>query len=103
MHALFAMPIDASRSAFMWWASRVAALDASTLATVGFWIGAGSFLMHYLGDIITSGGLQPLLPFSAFEVRISPLSYDNPAANSGLFALGVLASIAGILQTIGVV
>lgn len=49
MHALFAMPIDASRSTFMWWASRVAALNASTLATVGFWIGAGSFLMHYLG------------------------------------------------------
>lgn len=106
MHALFAMPIDASRSTFMWWASRVAALDASTLATVGFWIGAGSFLMHYLGDIITTGGLQPLLPFSPFKVRISPLSYDNPAANSGVFALGVLAvlaSIAGILQTIGVV
>lgn len=56
MHALFAMPIGASRSTFMWWASRVAALDASTLATVGFWIGAGSFLMHYLGDIITTGG-----------------------------------------------
>lgn len=101
VEALVTTPVSASGGGLSWWAARVAALDAPTLAAAGMWIGAGAIVVHLLGDVITTGGLQPLLPFSRWKLRRSPLSYDNRVANNGLFVLGALAVVASIASLFG--
>lgn len=98
---LFTEPVSASGGGLAWWAARVAALDAPTLAAAGMWIGAGAIVVHLLGDVITKGGLQPLLPFSRWNLRCSPLAYDNRVANNGLFVLGALAVVASLASLFG--
>lgn len=102
--ARFTTSVSAGDGGLSWWAARLVALDASTLGAAGMVIGAGAIVVHLLGDVITKGGLQPLLPFSRWSLQFSPLSYDNRIANNGLFALGVFAAIASlvdVLRTIG--
>lgn len=99
--AVITEPVSASAGGLSWWIARVVALDASTLAAAGMWIGAGAIVVHLLGDVITTGGLQPLLPFSRWKLRFSPLAYDNRVANNGLFVLGALAVIASLASLFG--
>lgn len=74
-----------------WVTVRLAALDPPTLAAVGWCVGSGGILLHLAGDIITRGGLQPLLPFWKHEVVLSPVTSDSPGANRLLYVLGWLA------------
>ncbi len=99
--ALFTTSASAGGSGLSWWAARLVALDASTLGAAGMWIGAAAIVVHLLGDVITKGGLQPLLPFSRWKLRFSPLSYDNRIAKNGLFAFGALAVIASLASVVG--
>lgn len=102
--ALFTTSVSAGDGGLSWWAARLVTFDASTLGAAGMVIGAGAIVIHLLGDVITKGGLQPLLPFSRWYLQFSPLSYDNRITNNGLFALGVLAAVASlvsVLRTIG--
>lgn len=101
LHALFAMPIDATQSTFMWWAARIAALDASTLAVVGFWVGVCGILVHLLGDMITPMGLKLLLPFSRREFFGGPIPAESPTANTVLYALGWIVLLAALASLLG--
>jgi membrane-bound metal-dependent hydrolase YbcI (DUF457 family) len=83
-----------------WTARHFAVLDAASLALIGFCVGAGGIVLHLLGDVITTSGIQPLLPFSRWNVSLSPLRAANPVANNGLWVLGVLAIVAvGVMKT----
>lgn len=84
-----------------WTATHFAVLDPASLALIGFCVGAGGIVLHLLGDVITVSGIQPLLPFSRWNVSLSPLRAANTFVNSGLFALGVLAIVAvGVVLTL---
>jgi membrane-bound metal-dependent hydrolase YbcI (DUF457 family) len=63
----------------------------SAFAMFGFAVGAGGVLAHLLGDVITDMGIKPFLPLSRWQLSLSPLRADSPAANSSLFFLGILA------------
>lgn len=98
---LFVTPITAGQSPAMWLVARFAALDASTLSTVGFWIGVGGILLHLLGDIITPAGFQPFLPLSRWEYSGGPIPSKSPAANTGLYLLGWIALLAALGSLLG--
>jgi inner membrane protein len=80
-----------------WTATHFAVLDAASLVLVGFWVGAGGICLHLLGDVITTSGIQPLVPFSRWTLNPSPLRAANPLVNRGLFVLGVVATVAVVL------
>lgn len=94
-------PTSTGGGVLSWWVARFVALDAPTLAAAGMWIGIGAIVIHLLGDVITKGGLQPLLPFSRWKLRFSPLAYDNRVANNGLFILGALAVATSLASIFG--
>lgn len=72
---------------------RLTALGPPTLAAVGWCIGAGGIVLHLAGDIITTDGLQPLLPFWKHKASPLPLPSDSPGANRLLYVLGWLAML----------
>jgi inner membrane protein len=76
-----------------WTTTHFAVLDAASLALLGFCVGTGGIVLHLLGDVITVSGIQPLLPFSRWNVSLSPLRAANPVVNRGLLVLGVLAIV----------
>lgn len=67
------------------------AIDRSAVALFGGTIGGYGILVHLLGDIITTRGIQPFLPLSHRRVALSPLRAENVTVNEGLFVGGVLA------------
>jgi inner membrane protein len=66
-------------------------INRHAIALVGGAIGVAGILVHLLGDIITTRGIQPLLPLSHRRVALSPLRAKNPTVNEGLFVGGGLA------------
>ncbi|MFC6965115.1 hypothetical protein ACFQL7_27585 [Halocatena marina] len=60
-----------------------------------------SRILYLTGDIITRGGIQPLLPFSKCEVALTPMCAKNRVANALFFALGWLAIAWVALSVIG--
>ena len=72
--------------------SQLQAPNQQAVASVGFTIGAGGILIHLLGDVITDAGIQPLLPLSKWRVSLSSLRANSTLANTGLFAIGALAT-----------
>lgn len=86
-----------------WGVTRLAALDAPTLAQTGFLVGFGGIVLHLLGDIITVAGIRPFLPFSRRQISLSGLRANNSLVNGGLFVGGVLAILGvGALVTLPV-
>jgi membrane-bound metal-dependent hydrolase YbcI (DUF457 family) len=81
-----------------WIVSQLQGLDRQTIAGVGFVIGAGGILVHLLGDVLTVSGIRPFLPFSDWKLSVSPLHAKSTLANTGFFAVGVLA-VAVVLAT----
>jgi membrane-bound metal-dependent hydrolase YbcI (DUF457 family) len=81
-----------------WIVSQLQGLDRQTIAGVGFLIGAGGILVHLLGDVLTVSGIRPFLPFSDWKLSVSPLHAKSTLANTGFFAVGVLA-VAVVLAT----
>lgn len=65
--------------------------DRWSIALFGFLVGVYGIVVHLLGDIITTNGIRPFLPFSSYQISLSPLLADSPTANEGLFFIGVLA------------
>lgn len=65
-------------------------IDRWSVALFGFCVGVYGITVHLLGDIITTTGIQPFLPFSRWRISISPLRASNPVANTGMFMIGVL-------------
>jgi membrane-bound metal-dependent hydrolase YbcI (DUF457 family) len=57
----------------------------------GFVIGVYGVVAHLLGDVITTQGIRPFLPFSRWQLSLSPLRADSPTANSALFGAGMVA------------
>lgn len=62
-----------------------------SFALFGFTIGAYGMVAHLLGDVITTRGVRPFLPFSRWRLSLSPLRADSQAANSALFGAGMVA------------
>lgn len=77
-----------------WTATHLAVLDAGSLSLIGFCVGAGGIVLHLLGDVITVSGIQPLLPFSRWKLKFSPIRAGDPLVNNLLFVLGVVAIVA---------
>jgi membrane-bound metal-dependent hydrolase YbcI (DUF457 family) len=75
-------------------------VDRRGFAMFGFAVGAGGILVHLLGDMITTEGIKPFLPVSGWRLSLSSLRADSPAANSGLFGLGVLAIAVVLVATV---
>lgn len=74
------------------------------LRTVGFALGAFTVCAHVCGDALTPMGVRPFAPLwrGRFTARLARGS--SPAANLGLFALGVVLTAAAYLQaTVGLV
>lgn len=65
-------------------------IDRYAVALTGSAIGVYAILVHLLGDIMTTRGIRPFLPFSHRRIAPSPLRASNPTVNEGLFILGVL-------------
>ncbi|WP_433631039.1 metal-dependent hydrolase [Halomicrococcus sp. NG-SE-24] len=84
--------IDATSIAIV--IDQLAALDPSTLTFAGFAVGVGGICVHLAGDIITTSGIKPLLPFSRQRVSLSGLRADSMLANSVLFLAGTVAMAA---------
>lgn len=82
--------------------SRIAFLNAPPFAAIGFAIGAGGMVVHYLGDIITRGGLQPFLPVSHRKYALTRMYAKNRIANTGFFILGVLTLMVSLASVYGV-
>lgn len=73
-------------------------LDPATLSGVGFAVGAGGICVHLAGDIITTSGIQPFLPFSHQRISLSGLRADSTIANTIFLLLGITAiAIVGFL------
>lgn len=72
-------------------------IDRWAAASVGFAVGAGGIIIHLLGDIITSAGVRPLLPFSQWHPSLTSIRTDNTAVNEGLFTVGTLTLIVAIV------
>ncbi|WP_433634408.1 metal-dependent hydrolase [Halomicrococcus sp. NG-SE-24] len=70
---------------------QLAALDPATLTFAGFAVGVGGICVHLAGDIITTSGIKPFLPFSRRRVSLSGLHADSTLANSVLFLAGTVA------------
>ena len=62
-----------------------------SFALFGFMIGAYGVIAHLLGDVITTQGIRPFLPFSRWKLSLSPLRADSQTANSALFGAGMVA------------
>lgn len=62
-----------------------------SFALFGFTIGAYGMIAHLLGDVITTRGVRPFLPFSRWRLSLSPLRADSQTANSALFGAGMVA------------
>jgi membrane-bound metal-dependent hydrolase YbcI (DUF457 family) len=75
-------------------------VDRLGFATFGFTVGAGGVLVHLLGDVITTQGINPFLPLSRWQLSLSPLRADSPTANSGLFFVGVAAVVVVLGATV---
>jgi membrane-bound metal-dependent hydrolase YbcI (DUF457 family) len=65
--------------------------DRWSVALFGFLAGVYGIVVHLLGDVITTNGIRPFLPFSSYQLSLSPLRAANPTVNEGLFLLGILA------------
>ena len=84
-----------------WTGSQLQSLDRQTVAGYGFIIGAGGILVHLLGDVLTVSGIRLFLPFSSRRISLSSLHANNPLANTGLFACGVVAIAVVLSLTVG--
>jgi membrane-bound metal-dependent hydrolase YbcI (DUF457 family) len=71
-----------------------------TFAVYGLFVGGYGVFVHLLGDVITTRGIKPFLPISGWQLSLTPLRADSPAANSGLFGLGVLAIAVVLVATV---
>ncbi|HET7324411.1 MAG TPA: metal-dependent hydrolase, partial [Halococcus sp.] len=92
-------PVGIFAGVFDWLSVRVRGLAGPALAKFGFAVGVFGILVHLLGDVITVSGIRPLLPLSHRQISLSGLHADSPSANSGLFALGVLAITVVLFMT----
>jgi membrane-bound metal-dependent hydrolase YbcI (DUF457 family) len=72
-------------------------INRQSAALFGFCVGVYGIIVHLLGDMITTTGIQPFLPFSQWRISISPLRASSPTANTGLFMLGMLTLGGAIL------
>ena len=71
-----------------------------SFALFGFTIGAYGIIAHLLGDVITTQGIRPFLPFSRWKLSLSPLRADSPTANSALFGAGMVAIAVVVALTV---
>ncbi|HET7323324.1 MAG TPA: metal-dependent hydrolase [Halococcus sp.] len=71
-----------------------------TFAAYGLFVGAYGIFSHLLGDVITTRGIAPFLPFSRWRLSLSSLRADSPVANSSLFFLGVFAVVVAVVMTV---
>ncbi|GAA0464707.1 metal-dependent hydrolase (plasmid) [Halococcus dombrowskii] len=71
-----------------------------SFALFGFVIGAYGVVAHLLGDVITTQGIRPFLPFSRWKLSLSPLRADSPTANSALFGAGMVAIALVVVLTV---
>lgn len=69
-------------------------------AQIGFVIGAGSVLLHFLGDSLTSSGVRPLLPFADSRLSFDLVSREG-WSQFALFAVGLLVFGGMILVVTG--
>jgi membrane-bound metal-dependent hydrolase YbcI (DUF457 family) len=72
-----------------------------SVALFGFFVGVYGIGVHLLGDIITTNGIRPFLPFSSYQISPSPLRADSPTVNEGLFILGVGAMCLAVGLAVG--
>lgn len=71
-----------------------------SFALFGFMIGAYGIIAHLLGDVITTQGIKPFLPFSRWKLSLSPLRADSQTANSALFGAGMVAIALVVVLTV---
>ncbi|GAA0459821.1 metal-dependent hydrolase (plasmid) [Halococcus dombrowskii] len=71
-----------------------------SFALFGFVIGVYGVVAHLLGDVITTQGIRPFLPFSRWKLSLSPLRADSPTANSALFGAGMVAIAVVVVLTV---
>lgn len=62
--------------------------DRWAVARFGLFVGVYGIIVHLFGDIITTNGIRPFLPFSSYQISLSPLRAGNHTANEALFLLG---------------
>ncbi len=71
------------------------------LLTFGFLLGFLTVVAHLLGDTLTYAGVNYLWPLKG-TFSVSLTRADNPAANYGLFALGIVVTAVWAVAAFGV-
>jgi len=77
------------------WTTAIGSVTTRTKrALYGFIVGAGAFVSHLLGDVITPMGIRPLFPLENTEYTLNLVLARNPQANTALLILGIASLLA---------
>lgn len=76
---------------------REAPLAYLAAMSFGFGIGALGVCAHLLGDVITPMGITPYHPFDDRKYTLNLVYASNERANEGLFSVGSVAVVLGVV------
>lgn len=76
------------------------AVDRVLAGGFGLFIGVLGITAHLAGDVVTPAGIEPFWPFSRRNYSLSLATADNPLANYGFLALGVVVTAAATVAVV---
>lgn len=94
----FALLVGAGFGAAGWvLGGRSATPAVPELAVTGFAFGTLGICAHLLGDVLTPMGITPVWPLSKRTLTLGLVRANNPIANYGLLAAGLVGTVAALL------